>query len=989
MEELETHLRHLCASDSRLRLLDAQWEYDKHLVRQALQTVGNTFPHYSRHDGSHSDTLLVNIVRILGPRIERLSATDVWLLLEAAYWHDVGMVVSDESIRSSWNSPDFKAHLDGLLESSDAILSEAAKLLSETGLTEERENEWPLDVRQAVTFVVADYFRKRHPTRSAEAIRFPSGHSIDSPRTLIPARLFDWLAKICSAHGASRDVAEALPYRENGIGRDLCHPRFIAFLLRLGDLLDLDNNRFCKVLLAHVGTIPISSRIHISKHASIEHFYAGPDHVDVVAVCRANKSEPRHSDTYETYQAVTEWLRWLKEELTHLAISWTRIAPPDMGAPPSIGKIEAHLEGYELLPNHDTPAFDIDRDYFLELSKSSGLFGSPQQAWQRELITNAVDATLLRLWLGAADVERNAITEGEDPLRQLYSATDGLPIRITVIPEKKTFGNPPMRRWHVTISDQGCGIGADDLMSLQVVGSSSRNTTRRRLIDSMPEFLRPTGSFGLGFQSVFLDTEEVTITTEHLLSGIRREITATRPFPARSRGLREPAKRAGLYVRQVEKVNVTRRDPGTTLKFTVERPAAFGQMNADPVCVDEHTVSDESWVQELSQICVALPVPVFVNNLKVSSEADEQTFAYFDRKNATRIVFTLDANSPKETTGHAYRGATIQRGQAQGLLLPYVSDLYCGKASDILQVSRTSFTATGSAEHARRCAAALPAAVERYLHHLRSRPDTNKEIVGRVSLAAHATFGLKDGGDEWQALELPIRLESGSNQVPVAIGEFLKQSEVHFLARINSVHRTLKTQVQVPTGTYMLPALGLSELASLIKKSFQEVCHVATVGPIPNEFFHSYLALFVARKTVTHDPPVAIDALESLVLPQFPAPFPMRAWVPCIESLEVLCLNHPSYTEFVDSPMMLSPFTFTCEHGERHVACVENLQEYISFVVKNRKTGIGNAPTRTQVADAIWKFVEHADRVYEKDPMIERRYDLAKIKLALDNAMEA
>src|SRR5689334_10095318 len=93
----EEALRRECERNPDLALLHAQWEYDRRLVGDALATVGWTFPHYSRHDASHSNAILVQLARFLGAtRIAHLSATDVWLLLEAAYQHDIGMVVTDE-----------------------------------------------------------------------------------------------------------------------------------------------------------------------------------------------------------------------------------------------------------------------------------------------------------------------------------------------------------------------------------------------------------------------------------------------------------------------------------------------------------------------------------------------------------------------------------------------------------------------------------------------------------------------------------------------------------------------------------------------------------------------------------------------------------------------------------------------------------------------------------------------------------------------------
>ena len=79
--ELEKALIEKCANDPRLELLQAQWTYDKRLATKALQTVGNNFPHYSLHDASHSNTILVQVTRVLGDRVNQLSATDIWLCL--------------------------------------------------------------------------------------------------------------------------------------------------------------------------------------------------------------------------------------------------------------------------------------------------------------------------------------------------------------------------------------------------------------------------------------------------------------------------------------------------------------------------------------------------------------------------------------------------------------------------------------------------------------------------------------------------------------------------------------------------------------------------------------------------------------------------------------------------------------------------------------------------------------------------------------------
>lgn len=81
-------------------ILYAQWNYDKKIIPTALSTISTLFPHYSLHDESHSITIINNIVRILGKNnIEKLSSIDIWLLLEASYKHDIGMIAEAEELK--------------------------------------------------------------------------------------------------------------------------------------------------------------------------------------------------------------------------------------------------------------------------------------------------------------------------------------------------------------------------------------------------------------------------------------------------------------------------------------------------------------------------------------------------------------------------------------------------------------------------------------------------------------------------------------------------------------------------------------------------------------------------------------------------------------------------------------------------------------------------------------------------------------------------
>lgn len=53
-----------------------------------------------------------------------------------------------------------------------------------------------------------------------------------------------------------------LPPEESDVESGHCHPRFIAYMLRLGDLLDLSSERFDALSLLHYGKLPEMSELH-------------------------------------------------------------------------------------------------------------------------------------------------------------------------------------------------------------------------------------------------------------------------------------------------------------------------------------------------------------------------------------------------------------------------------------------------------------------------------------------------------------------------------------------------------------------------------------------------------------------------------------------------------------------------------------------------------------------------------------------------------
>ena len=90
---------------------------------------------------------------------------------------------------------------------------------------------------------------------------------------------------ICAAHTKNFSEVMILLIREVGIDIEDAHPSFISCLLRIGDLLDLDNNRFSEVMLRTLSKIPIDTLNHKAKHLSIESFRVDREIIEITAKC--------------------------------------------------------------------------------------------------------------------------------------------------------------------------------------------------------------------------------------------------------------------------------------------------------------------------------------------------------------------------------------------------------------------------------------------------------------------------------------------------------------------------------------------------------------------------------------------------------------------------------------------------------------------------------------------------------------------------------
>ena len=471
--------------------LYVQWRLSKTYVKKVQAVISHVFPHFSLHDDSHSETILSRVESLIGKEeLEKLSTTDVWLMLSAAYYHDVGMAVMADDLEKIFSDEKFQDGVKSIQQDATHPLNPFALLyeVKSDGLHYKPEKLCGKTF-DAARFLLADFVRKSHAARSCSAIAKDSLlHLKDTP---IPGRIIDYLGRICECHGMYSVDVMALPKEEMGALGDICHPRFIASMLRLGDLLDIDNDRFSDVLLCTLSHIPEDSLRHKEKHLSLKRFLLNTKHLELMAECK----------DYDVYDITDQWFNMIKEELMWQRNSWSNIVPEEITSSlPVIDQLEIRLKDYDIVDDKKKPEFTIKTTKAIDLLQGAGIYKHKVSSI-KELLQNAVDATNISLYLSSI-VEGYSLSIPDD----LYDISDKRPINVRLTRKKE---DGVFVYWKISIEDKGVGMSKDDMKYLLQIGS--RNVEKQKIVDKMPEFMKPSGSFGIGFQSVFLLTDEVEI----------------------------------------------------------------------------------------------------------------------------------------------------------------------------------------------------------------------------------------------------------------------------------------------------------------------------------------------------------------------------------------------------------------------------------------------------------------------------------------------
>lgn len=209
------------------------------VVAPILGSTAEHFPYYTRHDAHHGFRVVRRVEQVIKPEClldgctEALTAPEIYLIILAAYAHDLGMTV---------------------------FPGEADRLLQAVGVA--RVDGWETDAR------LQGYLRREHSKRGGTYI-------LENAATLgVPTNLADALDRMMRAHNMAISDLESEISPDYAAGEALIDVRQLAIIICVADALEFSDTRVVDGVLKAVAKDP-SAAAHISYLENMKHVCVG------------------------------------------------------------------------------------------------------------------------------------------------------------------------------------------------------------------------------------------------------------------------------------------------------------------------------------------------------------------------------------------------------------------------------------------------------------------------------------------------------------------------------------------------------------------------------------------------------------------------------------------------------------------------------------------------------------------------------------------
>lgn len=401
------------------------------------------FPSYTNHDINHSINIMNTMYELIQSNIDDFNQLELALMIYASLFHDIGMSLGDDEISKIKDS------------TSKYLYSQSFKQIKKNSTNEE--------------LALQEVIRTQHGKIANDFVTDKYKEYFLLPNTSIS--FAQDLGLICQSHTEGESYLSKLNI-DSLKGEYSYNPQFIAILLRVADILDIDSTRTPLELYKSMDLNEYSNEEWL-KNLTIEN----TKKIFVKNDLKIVRLDGNVQDI-KVHRKLLNYIEWIEKEL-RLVVEKTA----DMQEKYRLHlntKVQNNIQpiGYTI------PDLKLNMDYkaVTNLLMGESVYGS-KDLGLRELLQNSIDACMVK----------------KEKLQSDYKPT----IEINIFKDKN----------QVIVKDNGMGMNENIIKKYFLnVGKSYYKS---------PDFLNyehtynPIGTFGIGFLSCFMLSSHVKVITKH------------------------------------------------------------------------------------------------------------------------------------------------------------------------------------------------------------------------------------------------------------------------------------------------------------------------------------------------------------------------------------------------------------------------------------------------------------------------------------------
>ena len=342
---------------------------------------------FTLHDETHLLRVTEIISKILGHQgLIVLNPVEIFLLILASFYHDIGMVMDDDEIASLHDKDDFKFFKSNWIVNHPNYRETQSRINDKFYNDDIRDNCLRAynDLQSAL---LTDYIRKNHGALSKQFVE--TNYSSNPLWQINGVNIAGLIGKLCLSHNHDIQLlSNEHDFRvdENIVTYKVNMP-YLAILLRLADILDFDKERTPDSLYKSIHFTSNISLNEWEKHRSVVGWEISKDIIRFSVQC-----------THPIYQkAVLEFMDWIDDELNNaksiISNFPSRVSKYTLNLPIKVDRSRIQPKDNSYI-YHDLE-FSLSRDEIVKLLMMDELYKSSSLC-VRELLQNSLDALRYR-----------------------------------------------------------------------------------------------------------------------------------------------------------------------------------------------------------------------------------------------------------------------------------------------------------------------------------------------------------------------------------------------------------------------------------------------------------------------------------------------------------------------------------------------------------------------------------------------------------------